>query len=84
MFITIDHIKLAANLTIKAVATKAVSDTVVANTELDEDAIRVRVGSAVAGNIIGDATRTQTDLMIDKVVDWYVARRNKKTAEEAV
>lgn len=84
MFITRNDIKTIANLALSAAVAQQVSNAVVDNTELDEDAIRVRVGSAVVGTVAANTARPATDRIVDAIADKYVAFRNRNKTPEVV
>ena len=77
-----DVAKFAADLTVKAVITSAIANTIYRHTDYTEDNILVRVGSATAGYYIGEALKDRTDAAVEAVADWYTNFRANRTAQK--
>lgn len=77
-----DVAKFAADLTVKAVITNVVADLVARNTNLSEDDLVVKVGSAVAGYYAGEALKDRTHAAVEAVADWYTNFRANRTAQK--
>jgi len=78
-----DIAKNAVNAAIGAAAYKYAKEQILERTDHQPDDITVKVGANIAGSTAYMATSKHSDVYVDKIADWYVARRTaKQTPEE--
>lgn len=73
-----DIAKNAINALVAAAAYKYAKEQILERTEHDPDDITVKVVANVAGSTAYKVTSTHSDVYVDKIADWYVARKTAK------
>lgn len=73
-----DIAQWAVNKTVAVTVGSLVATQITEHTELEEDALRVVVPSAVVGWLVADQTDRITDPMIEKIALWRAARKAAK------
>lgn len=82
MFTKTSIAQMAVHTVIAANVAKVVRNFVADNTEIDEEAISLKVGSLVAGDLVACKTDRYTDAMIEKIAAKWAARKADTIATE--
>lgn len=82
MFAKADIAKMAIHTLVASQVAKVVSTFIADNTDFEEDALRVKIGSLVVGDVVASQTDVITDSIVDRIASKYNERKANKTVTE--